>query len=60
MRSGLSLLQLAMRPTFAMRIFGDVKAAAEWLTRTLQEGGSRPLSPESLTSTANELKTTFF
>lgn len=60
MRSMLSVLQLAIRPSFSMRIFGDVRGAAEWLTRILPEAGSRPLSAESLSSTVNELRASFF
>jgi len=55
MRSVLSLLQLAIRPKYAMRIFGDVKSASEWLTDVLQDKSTRLLPGDSLIDTAQEL-----
>jgi hypothetical protein len=60
MRSVLSLLQLAIRPRFGMRIFGDVNQGAEWLTEILQATGAKTPSAEALSRTARELGSHFF
>jgi hypothetical protein len=55
MRSMLSLLQMAIRPKYAMRIFGDVRVGGEWLTEVLQAKATGTLPAESLVDTALEL-----
>jgi hypothetical protein len=55
MRSVLSLLQMAIRPKYAMRIFGDVRVGGEWLTEVLQAKTTGTLPAESLVDTALEL-----
>lgn len=63
MRSMLSLLQLAMRPHFEMRIFGDIEAGARWLCGALSKRdptGHNSLPPASLCLTAKELASQFF
>lgn len=60
MRSMLSLLQMAIRPSYAMRIFGDVRAGSQWLTEALLQQGSRASPAEDLITTAEELSAQFF
>ena len=60
MRSMLSLLQLAIRPSFSMRIFGEVEQGAHWLSHVLRDTSAESPSAESLTLTAQELAADFF
>jgi hypothetical protein len=60
MRSMLSLLQLAIRPKFAMRIFGNVATAADWVVQAVEAQGLKPPSAIVLKATANELCSQFF
>lgn len=60
MRSMLSLLQLMLRPTFAMRIFGSVGTAADWVAQALEAHGLTPPSADLLKVTADELCSQFF
>lgn len=60
MRSMLSVLQLAIRPKFAMKIFGDVAQGSAWLTNALGERGAQSLGAAALTLTAQEIVTQFF
>jgi len=55
MRSMLSLLQIAIRPKFAMRIFGDVRSGSDWLSQVLQERKTNAPPPEALKRTVQEL-----
>lgn len=55
MRSMLSLLQMAMRPSYAMRIFGDVKSGSRWLAETLAQRGAKASLTDDLVATAEEL-----
>jgi len=55
MRSVLSLLQMAIRPKYAMRIFGDVRVGSEWLIEILGAKTTGTLPAESLVETAREL-----
>jgi hypothetical protein len=52
----LSVLQLLMRPTFSMRIFGEIDVAVDWLTFTLVAHGATP-SAATLSRTVRELST---
>lgn len=60
MRSMLSLLQLAIRPSFSMRIFGEVEEGARWLTSVLRDATAKSPSAESLALTVQELSADFF
>jgi hypothetical protein len=60
MRSMLSLLQLAIRPKFAMGIFGGLAAGCDWLTRVLPERGAAIPMGTDLSLTAQELVAQFF
>jgi hypothetical protein len=55
MRAMLSVLQMAIRPKYAMRIFGDLRAGGEWLTEALEERAARALPADSLVKTTQEL-----
>lgn len=59
MRSMLSLLQLAIRPRFGMRIFGDIDEGCEWLNKQLEGHVSQPVPLDALKRTANEVREQF-
>jgi hypothetical protein len=60
MRSMLSLLQIAIRPTFAMQIFGDPHRGSDWLVKTLRNRGLQTPTAEALEGTATRLSRQFF
>ncbi len=60
MRSMLSLLQIAIRPKYAMRIFGNTHEGCDWLAKFLRDKGLEAPPVEALEATAIKLCGKFF
>lgn len=60
MRSMLSLLQIAMRPKFAMRIFGTPHEGCDWLVTAMNDRRLKAPPAEALEATATKICGQFF
>lgn len=58
-RSALSMIQLAMRSPFPMRVFGDLATACDWLTVELKWRDAMDSQGRSLGQVAAEVRTAF-
>jgi hypothetical protein len=60
MRSMLSLLQIAIRPKYAMRICGTSNEGCDWLVKVLRDKGLETPPVEALEATASKVCSKFF